>query len=109
MPKRSHAYNVLVDPRTHELLGRAAAALGLARSHLVRQAIDAWLRDRVQGIPTCACGAPCAIPQARPTLKPIDLTDLDTTQPPPPEPPAPVPPGGDRFHPLRTAVGRQAE
>lgn len=53
------AFNVLLTPDQAESLKEYAQKTGISRGHIIRVAVDSFLRMKQTGNPTCADGTHC--------------------------------------------------
>ena len=61
-PVRKAAFNVMMSPEDYARLDAVAATLGRSRGAVLREALRFLHQMPVQGIPTCASGQFCVVP-----------------------------------------------
>ena len=61
-PVRKAAFNVMMSPEDYARLDAVAATLGRSRGAVLREALRFLHQMTVQGIPTCASGQFCVVP-----------------------------------------------
>lgn len=68
MPKNPelNSYNVLLSDKHYQMLQDTATATSTNMSIIVRQAIVSYHQMKVLGIPICADGQPCRVPNVFP-------------------------------------------
>ena len=72
-PVRKAAFNVMMSPEDYARLDAVASTLGRSRGAVLREALRFLHQMTVQGIPTCASGQFCVVPnvhRAAPALPP---------------------------------------
>jgi len=72
MPSKAHPFNVLLAPHDVRQLAELADLDRSSKGAVVRRLIGAAHRHQIEGLPTCADGTRCFVPQmhARPPAPP---------------------------------------
>jgi len=86
MPKKTHSFNVLLDPALSAKLSELTTVTGWNKAQVTRQAIAALHAHLVLQSPTCADNRPCVAPHLipqRPTtpLQPLIPATVHNTPP----------------------------
>lgn len=68
---RKAAFNVVLSPEDYARLDALAATLGRSRGAVLREALRFYHQMTVQGIPTCASGQFCVVPNVHRAAPPL--------------------------------------
>ena len=72
-PGRKAAFNVMLSPEDYARMDAVAQALGRSRGAVLREALRYLHQMTIQGIPTCASGAFCVVPNVHSQRGPLPV------------------------------------